>query len=105
MDWNLDELKHSGQIETLDELQWAVEDRIGNYAITHSEDLLDEEEECVSRLIVFNHGTTDYRFVFTPAGFIRFFDERMPTSLTVDIHNAFVEYQVNPYSSDELGTI
>ena len=96
MEWDLEELKYSGQIDTLDEMRWALEDRIANYAITHTEDLLDEEEECISMLIVFNQGTTDYRLVFTPTGFIRFFDERMPTSLMVDIHNVFAEHKVDP---------
>lgn len=96
MDLDIEQLKHTGQIETLDEMQWLLEDTIANYAVVHSEDLLDEEEECVSRFVVFNRGTKDFRFVFTPTGYVRYFEERMPTDLMVDIHNVFVEYATHP---------
>ena len=98
MDIDLDEIRQQVDIETLDELQALLEYHVSHFAVTQSENLKDEEENCISRFVLLNRGSEEYMVVFKPNGFIRLYNEKMPASLLVDIHNSFAAFRPNNYS-------
>lgn len=77
--------------DMLDMLTWELEKEITNYALDSQEDLLDEEEGYVSRILSWSRGTKVHRMVINPYGQFRWVEDKTPKNLLVQITNTNLE--------------
>jgi len=71
----------------LDFIQSKLEKSISNWEIVSTEDLLDEDQDEVVRVLNFDRGTSDPFIVVSPKCFIAGTSSKIPSSLLVDVHN------------------
>jgi hypothetical protein len=74
-------------VEMLDVLQSILEAEITNYSLDSTEDLNDEENDWVSRVLWFSRGGKEFFVVLTPYGEIRASHKRIPRELLIQITN------------------
>lgn len=75
----------------LDNIQNWLENEITNYALIHTEDLDDVENNQVVRSLTWSRGTSEFFIVITPSGEIRGFSKKIPRELLVQCHNTISE--------------
>lgn len=75
-------------VEMLDVLQATLEEEITNYSLESTEDLNDEENDWVSRVLWFSRGVNEFFVVLTPYGEIRASHKRISRELLSQIANS-----------------
>ena len=91
------EVEKRSFVEMLDALQLTLEEEITNFSLDSIEDLNDEENDWVSRVLWFSRGVNEFFVVLTPYGVIRASHKRIPRDLLIQITNA-----VNGFIYDSL---
>jgi hypothetical protein len=72
-------------------IQKLLEEEISNYALIHTEDLDDIENEQIVRSLSWSRGTSEFFIVISPTGGIRGFSNKIPRDLLVQCHNTISE--------------
>jgi hypothetical protein len=74
--------------EMLDVLQAILEEEITNYSLEFTEDVNDEENDWISRVLWFSRGNKEFFVVLTPYGEILASHKRIPRELLAQIANS-----------------
>jgi hypothetical protein len=75
-------------------LQDVLEETIGSYVLQNPENIYDEENEQVLRVLEFSRGLKNHHIVMAPDGFIRWLSPKFPSALLLEIHNALVGVEI-----------
>lgn len=88
----------------LDNIQNWLENEISNYALIHTEDLDDTENNQVVRSLSWSRGTSEFFIVITPTGEIRGFSNKIPRELLVQCHNIISELLITIIEEESTET-
>jgi hypothetical protein len=75
-------------------LQDVLEESIGSYVLQNPENIYDEENQQVLRVLEFSRGLKTHQIVMAPDGFIRWLSPKFPNALLLEIHNALVGLEI-----------
>ena len=75
----------------LDMVTYTYDTEIANYSLDEYEDLLDEDEDSLVRVLKFSRGEKTHLVVVTPYGQLKCVPKRVPQDLLIQICNSSID--------------
>ena len=82
------------QTSLLDMVTYTYDTEIANYSLDEYEDLLDEDEDSLVRVLTFSRGNKKHMVVVTPYGQIKCVPKKVPQDLLIQICNSSIDLMI-----------
>ncbi len=93
---NKDEL----EVELLDRVQMFIEDQIYSYVIEEIEDIFNEDDDEIQRIITFNRGMKSECVIISPDGLFKgAYGDELPPELVMSLANSLIRHAKCPINS------